>query len=257
MSEAWTEADTTCADQASQEVTGGVAPYWHSYAYDKTGNRTSETLHDLTGDSAKDTKRVYTYPVAGTAQSHTLTEVNEAGPHGTSRTSYAYDANGNTTERLIQGDRQKLTWDPEGHLSKIAQPVEGKPDDITEYLYDAEGNRLIERGPDRTTLTVGNTELVLPKNGSQPTATRYLDLGNGSQAVQTDNGKISFCAAPLLEDAHGVVRQGRSHRLLPGREHAPGEAADDDLLQRIPFGVGVDDIKFFLGTAGQLLSSSR
>ncbi|MCX4468532.1 polymorphic toxin-type HINT domain-containing protein [Streptomyces albidoflavus] len=198
LSEAWTEADTTCADQASQEVTGGVAPYWHSYAYDKTGNRTSETLHDLTGDSAKDTKRVYTYPVAGTAQPHTLTEVNEAGPHGTSRTSYAYDANGNTTERLIQGDRQKLTWDPEGHLSKIAQPVEGKPDDITEYLYDAEGNRLIERGPDRTTLTVGNTELVLPKNGSQPTATRYLDLGNGSQAVQTDNGKISFTIADHL-----------------------------------------------------------
>ncbi|MBK3388069.1 sugar-binding protein [Streptomyces sp. DEF1AK] len=198
LNTAWTESDANCSDEPSADTVGGVAPYWHSYTYDKTGNRTSETLHDLSGDAAKNTKRTYTYPQAGTSQPHTLNEVAQAGPSGTAKTSYAYDASGNTTERLISGDRQKLSWDPEGRLSKVTQPVEGKPDDVTEYIYDADGNRLVERGPDRTTLSLGNTELVLPKDATKPTATRYIDLGSGSQAVQTDNGKISITIADHL-----------------------------------------------------------
>ncbi|MCX5535759.1 polymorphic toxin-type HINT domain-containing protein [Streptomyces sp. NBC_00006] len=198
LSEAWAEGDTTCAAAPAASATGGAAPYWTSYTYDKVGNRKTETEHDLTGDAAKDTKKTYTYPAAGAAQPHTLTEVTQAGPSGTSKSSYSYDATGNTATRVIGGDTQKLDWDAEGHLAKVTQPVEGKADEVTEYLYDADGNRLIARGPASTTLYLDQGELVLPKGATKAKATRYIDLGSGSQAVQSDDGGISITVADHL-----------------------------------------------------------
>ncbi|WP_328884635.1 polymorphic toxin-type HINT domain-containing protein [Streptomyces sp. NBC_00299] len=189
--EAWTEGDTACSATPAQSAVGGVAPYWHSYTYDKTGNRKTETLHSAGGD----TTRSYVHPPAGGDQPHTLTEVNESGPSGTSKTSYLYDKAGNTTDRVIRGTTQKLVWNAEGHVTKVTQPVEGKPDEITEYVYDTHGNRLIARGPNETTLYVGNTEVVLPKGATTTKATRYIGLGSGSQAVQSDDGSITITVA--------------------------------------------------------------
>ncbi|MFC0599262.1 RHS repeat domain-containing protein [Streptomyces palmae] len=206
LTEAWAEGDTNCAESPSADVVGGVAPYWHSYTYDQVGNRKTETLHDLTGDTAKDTKRTYTYPAAGTSQPHTLSEVTQSGPSGTSKTSYDYDEVGNTTDRMINGDTQKLEWDAEGHLAKVTQPVEGKADEVTEYLYDADGNRLIARGPNETTLYLGQGELVLPNGATKAKATRYIDLGSGSQAVQSDDGTISITIADHLGTGQLAVK---------------------------------------------------
>ncbi|MFE1437342.1 polymorphic toxin-type HINT domain-containing protein [Streptomyces sp. NPDC058739] len=191
MTEAWTEGDSACSATPASGAVGGVAPYWHSYTYDKTGNRSTETLHNATGD----TTRSYVYPPAGGPQPHTLTEVNEAGPNGTSKTSYLYDKTGNTTDRVIRGTTQKLAWDAESHVTKVTQPVEGKPDEVTDYVYDTDGNRLIARGPNETTLYVGNTEIVLPKGATTVKATRYIDLGGGNQAVQSDDGTITMTVA--------------------------------------------------------------
>ncbi|MGM0354697.1 polymorphic toxin-type HINT domain-containing protein [Streptomyces sp. ECR3] len=198
LTEAWTEADTACETTASANAVGGVAPYWQSYTYDKVGNRRTESLHDVAGDAGKDIQRTYTYPSAGAAQPHTLTEVNQTGPGGTAKTSYAYDATGNTVGRTLSGDTQKLEWDPEGHLAKVTQPVANKPDEVTSYIYDADGNRLIARGPNETTVYLGGTELVLAKGATAPKATRYIDLGGGSQAVQSDDGKVSITVADHL-----------------------------------------------------------
>ncbi|MFE7974337.1 RHS repeat-associated core domain-containing protein [Streptomyces shenzhenensis] len=198
LTEAWTEANPTCQPVASASAVGGVAPYWNSYTYDKTGNRKTETLHDVTGNTSKDVQRTYTYPATGAARPHSLTEVNQTGPSGTARTSYTYDSAGNTTGRTISGDTQRLDWDAEGHLAKVTQPVPDKPDEVTEYIYDADGNRLIARGPNETTVYLGNTELVLAKGATTPKATRYIDLDSGSQAVQSDDGKISITVADHL-----------------------------------------------------------
>ncbi|WP_274562789.1 polymorphic toxin-type HINT domain-containing protein [Streptomyces spiramyceticus] len=195
MTEAWTEADTTCSTGPSGSATGGVAPYWHSYTYDKTGNRQTETLHDTAGDNTKDTKRDYTYPAPGAPQAHTLGEVNQVGPSGTVKTAYTYDEAGNTRTRMVDGDTQTLDWDTEGHLAKVTKPVEGGTTEVTEYLYDADGNRLIARTNDETTLYLGHTELVLPKGATKAKATRYIDLGNGHQAVQADDGSTTFTIA--------------------------------------------------------------
>ncbi|MFR9758227.1 hypothetical protein [Streptomyces sp. TR06-5] len=177
-----------------------MAPYWHSYTYDKAGNRLTETLHDTTGDPTQDTDRTYAYPEPGQPQPHTLTSVTNEGPAGTSQDTYGYDASGNTTTRRVAGDTQQLTWDAEGHLAEVVKTAEGGEDKVTEYVYDAEGNRLIARTPTETTLYLGHTEVVLPNGSDTPKATRYVPLGGGHQAVLSDDGSWSITIA----DHHGT-----------------------------------------------------
>ncbi|MFF7839937.1 polymorphic toxin-type HINT domain-containing protein [Streptomyces ossamyceticus] len=200
MTEAWTQSATGCATAPSAGVLGGPAPYWHSYTYDKVGNRQHETIHDTTGDTAKDTKRAYDYPDPGTAQPHTLRSVVTTDATGTAKDSYGYDETGNTETRTLNGDTQTLTWDAEGHLAKVTEPVEGGSSKVTEYLYDAEGNRLVGRTPTETTLYLGSTEITLAKGSTTAKATRYFDLGGGHQGVQKDDGSVSI----TLADHHGT-----------------------------------------------------
>lgn len=194
LTEAWTQDDKTCAEAPAAGKTGGPAPYWHSYTYDKVGNRLTEKLHDVSGDT--DTERAYNYPKPGEAQPHTLTSVTTKQPNGTTtRESYGYDPTGNTTARPLRGNTQTLTWDAEGHLAKVSEPAEGSKDKVTEYVYDTAGNRLIGRTPTETTLYLGHTEVTIPKGATKAKATRYTPLGGGHQAVKDDNGTITFTTA--------------------------------------------------------------
>ncbi|MDT0347784.1 polymorphic toxin-type HINT domain-containing protein, partial [Streptomyces litchfieldiae] len=170
---------------------GGPAPYWHSYTYDAVGNRLTETLHE------QDTERTYDYPDPGSPQPHTLTSVVEDAPGIRSLEEYTYDATGNTTTRQTGGDTQELTWDAEGHLAS----VEEANGEVTEYLYDADGQRLIGRTPTETTLYLGgHTEVTLPTGATSPTATRYIDLGGGHTAIIADDESVSITMA----DHHGT-----------------------------------------------------
>ncbi|MFJ3249073.1 RHS repeat-associated core domain-containing protein [Streptomyces sp. NPDC086782] len=198
LTEAWTQSTTGCATAPSGSILGGPAPYWQSYTYDLVGNRTKETLHDSTGNAAKDTTRAYDYPGVDKDQPHTLTSVTTTGPTGTAEDTFGYDETGNTTTRNLTGTTQALAWDVEGHLAKVTEPG-GK---VTEYLYDADGNRLIGRTPTETTLYLGTTEITLAKGSTTPKATRYFDLGGGHQAIQTDDGKVSI----TLADHHGTAQ---------------------------------------------------
>ena len=82
-----------------QDPLGGPAPYWTSYSYDATGNRTSETQHGV-GAVAADTTRTYDYPDPGRA-STSLGSVTQTGAAGNRTDTYGYDADGNTTTRAI------------------------------------------------------------------------------------------------------------------------------------------------------------
>ncbi|MEV6379839.1 polymorphic toxin-type HINT domain-containing protein [Streptomyces sp. NPDC051773] len=221
LTEAWTQPTTTCATAPSAGVLGGPAPYWHSYSYDKVGNRQNETIHDTTGDTAKDTKRAYDYPDPGTARPHTLTSVVTTDATGSAEDSYGYDETGNTETRTLNGDTQTLAWDAEGHLAKVTEPVEGGGSEVTEYLYDTGGNRLIGRTPTETTLYLGATEITLAKGSTTAKATRYFDLGGGHQGVQKDDGSVSI----TLADHHGTSQLAV-------------DAATQQLTQRraLPFG---------------------
>ncbi|MGW2843742.1 RHS repeat-associated core domain-containing protein [Streptomyces sp. NPDC001274] len=191
VTEAWTQPVTTCATEPSGGLIGGTAPYWQSFTYDKSGNRATEIQHDPTGDTAKDTKRTYTYPEPGQPQAHALSSVTTTAPSGTTTGSYAYDASGNTTAR----PGQKLSWDAENHLSEVTE--NGK---TTSYVYDAAGNRLISRTSTEATLYLGNTEITVPTGADKAKATRYIDLGGGQTAVIADDGTVSFTIA----DHHGT-----------------------------------------------------
>ncbi|WP_248001717.1 polymorphic toxin-type HINT domain-containing protein [Streptomyces sp. RPA4-5] len=222
LTEAWTQDEKTCAAAPAGNLIAGPAPYWQSYGYDAAGNRTTLTQHDPTGDSAKDAKSTYGYPKPGTPQPHALTTVDTTGPTGTSTSAYSYDNTGNTTTRTLTGDKQTLTWDVEGHLTKVTEPADDKGTKTTSYVYDADGNRLITRTGDRTTLTLGgHTELTLDKGADKPKATRYIPLGSGNQAVLADDGTYTITLADRLGTGQLAIN-----------------AADQTLTQRrqLPFG---------------------
>ncbi|WP_435228414.1 polymorphic toxin-type HINT domain-containing protein [Streptomyces sp. Tue6028] len=200
LTEAWAQQTTTCADTPSASVLGGPAPYWQSYTYKTDGSRAAETLHDPTGATAKDINRTYSYPTPGAARPHGLIAVDTTGPTGIATESYEYDDAGNTHTRTIGGDKQTLDWDTEGHLTKVTADDGNGGTKTASYLYDADGNRLISRSDTETTLYLGATQLTLAKGASTAKATRYYDLGDGTQAIRTDDNKLSF----LIGDHHGT-----------------------------------------------------
>ncbi|MBY8854689.1 hypothetical protein K7G98_43120, partial [Saccharothrix sp. MB29] len=55
MNEAWTPASGDCTAPRSTAALGGAAPYWHSWTFDKTGNRLTETRHAAAGDTTRTT----------------------------------------------------------------------------------------------------------------------------------------------------------------------------------------------------------
>jgi RHS repeat-associated protein len=187
LTEAWTQAAEGCAADASAAPVGGPQPYHHSYTYDLVGNRLTETRHE------QDTTRTYGY---SQTQPHTVTSVTEETPGTTSLNRYAYDAAGNTVSRETGGDKQTLTWTPEGRVAE----VENADGTTVRYLYGADGSRLISKTAAGTTLYLGHTEITVPAGSDTAEATRYIGLGGGHQAVITEDGTTTF----TLADHHGT-----------------------------------------------------
>ncbi|MEV1118192.1 RHS repeat-associated core domain-containing protein [Actinosynnema sp. NPDC049800] len=180
LTDAWT-APWSCDEEPSA---GGPAPYWHSYTYDKIGNRLTEVLHGADGD----TTRTYEYPRPGSKQ---LAAVRTAKPGAAEEVrSFEYDVEGNTTAR----GAQELSYDAEGHVTSV---VEGEK--TTSFEYDADGDRLIRRDPEGTTLYIGTTELHVDKAGLL-TATRYYEHNEDTIAVRTPES-LTWLSA----DHHGTA----------------------------------------------------
>ncbi|MFI2652417.1 RHS repeat-associated core domain-containing protein [Micromonospora fulviviridis] len=176
LTEAWTTTAPTCQSTPSQAIIGGADSYWHSYTYDKTGNRTTDTRHTADGDAT----RTYAYSNPGAARPHALNGVttNDGGP----ASNFTYDNGGYLKTRTATGKPdQELSYDAEGHL---AQLVNGA--DTHTYIYDAAGNRLIADNPGTDkTLYLGDTEYHLNHTTGQVAGTRYYP-----NAVRTPDGLI-------------------------------------------------------------------
>ena len=188
MTDAFTNSTLSCG---GAPTTAGPDPYWQSFGYDLTGNRTTKVDHSSTGGA--DTTSTYHYPAAGASQPHTLTSVDVAGPGGNSTTTFGYDTTGNTTSRSVPS--QTLTWDLEGHLATVVAGAQ-----TTSYVYDAEGDRLITHNPD------GSATAYLPgydinKSGAGAiTATRYYTAAGAVVASRSTGGGLTWLAA----DHHGT-----------------------------------------------------
>jgi RHS repeat-associated protein len=190
LSESWTPTNG-CDATPDKTMLGGPAPYWSSYTYDSTGNRTKEIQHGV-GAVTTDTTRTYAYPDPGKGQ-HQLTSVTQTGAAGNRTDSFGYDASGNTTSRAIGNAGQSLAWDVEGHLATTTDSA-----GTTGYAYDADGNRLLRRDPTSTTLYLPNMELRLDKTTGKVNGTRYYTHNGALVAMRTSTG-VEF----LASDPHG------------------------------------------------------
>ncbi|WP_234329535.1 MULTISPECIES: RHS repeat domain-containing protein [unclassified Streptomyces] len=191
LTEAWTPSSNDCATARSASALGGPAPYWTSWTFKTGGLRDTQTDHNATGD----TTTAYGYPAVnanGTGQPHTLTSVTVNG--GNPKT-YTYDEQGNTTKRYSPtGTAQSLAWDIEGELTRLTEGTK-----TTDYLYDANGELLIRRGPDKTVLYLAGQELHYDTAANKFTAQRYYAAGDAT-VVRTETG-LSW----MVDDHHGTA----------------------------------------------------
>jgi RHS repeat-associated protein len=190
MTDAWTPSSGDCGATKSTTALGGAAPYWHSWEFDKTGNRRTETQHSAAGDTTRTTG----YPPLGDPQPHTATSVLTVGPNGQAEDTFVYDATGRTTSRVIGGDTQTIDYDAEGRVSRIVNR-DGMPDQTeSTYLYDADGQRLISRELSATTLYVFGQEIRLENGTTTPSWTRWYSHGGQTVAVRNSVTGLKWLA---------------------------------------------------------------
>ncbi|HEX6682771.1 MAG TPA: RHS repeat-associated core domain-containing protein [Candidatus Limnocylindrales bacterium] len=187
LTAAWTPDSNSCTAAPSVAGLGGAAPYWLSWTYDPTGNRTSQTAHKAGGDQVT----TYAHPAPGQPRPHSLTSTGGA-VSGT----YSYDAAGNTTSRPAPSGQQALTWDAEGHLAAVAGGSA-----TSSYLYDAGGARLITRDSGGTTLHLPlGMELHAGAGGGPVTATRVYTHAGTTVATRGTGSGLSW----LFNDHQGT-----------------------------------------------------
>ncbi|WP_433530635.1 RHS repeat domain-containing protein [Micromonospora sp. CA-263727] len=179
LTTAWTgDTPSAAACEQTPRRGGSIDPYWRSWEFEAVGNRTKQTDHNPAGN----TVWTYAHPAAGATRPHALTSVTATGPLAATPTrAFSYDNAGNTITRHTEaGAVQQLEWNAEGRLDTLTEGT-----DETTYVYDTEGNRLISRAPDKTTLYLGATELTLTTGSNQPDGTRYYTAGGRTIAVRT------------------------------------------------------------------------
>jgi RHS repeat-associated protein len=195
------------AAPAAGSVATGTTAYRQAFTHDWLGNRATLTEQD----SADPTKNItYTYgygkTVAGSgatsykSQPHTMTWISStlAGKDS----AYTYDATGNTSTRDLYNTTQTLTWSPENKLDSLT-------DDGTKttYVYDADGNRLLENSPSGSTLYLGEAELTTDASGTITRASRSYGQSGAPTVVRTaTNGSLTgHKISTLLPDHLGTA----------------------------------------------------
>ncbi|WP_438290798.1 RHS repeat-associated core domain-containing protein [Streptomyces sp. HUAS TT7] len=212
LTEAWTDKGGTSTEPAPKAAgiggctntkpsaanLGGPNPYWQSYGYDLTGNRTSEVDHDVTGNTDKDATHTETYPVSGQPHPHAVQSMTTGSKAaGTSTDTFAYDASGNTTAHTTGAGTQNFTWTDEGKLDTITKTQQDKG---TDFVYDADGNQLLRHDPTTATLYLPGTEVVLDKAANTTSATRYYTAPGGLTVARSTGGHLTY----LASDPHGT-----------------------------------------------------
>ncbi|TVZ83701.1 RHS repeat domain-containing protein [Streptomyces sp. BK340] len=196
--------DTTSPDSAlsaglanaapdATTVSTGATAYRQSFTFDWLGNRATMTDYD-TADASKNVSYIYRYgktvAANGTTpsylkQPHTVTSITSS-PSGKG-SQYTYDDSGNTLVRDLANTTQNLVWTPDNRLDSITD--DGKK---TTYVYDADGNRLLEKSSSGSTLYLGETELTTDASGTIVRASRaYQQAGAPTVVRSTVNGSTT------------------------------------------------------------------
>ncbi|WUO26534.1 polymorphic toxin-type HINT domain-containing protein [Streptomyces sp. NBC_00287] len=230
----------------STTVSTGATAYRQSFTYDWIGNRATMTEPD-TADATKNVTFTYGHgkTVAGNVtQPHTMTSIKST-PSGKD-SSYTYDATGNTTDRDLHNTTQDLVWSPENKLDSIT--AAGTK---TTYVYDANGNRILEKSATGSTLYLGETELTTNTTGTITKASRtYAQPGAPAVTRTTTNGsttghKLSVLLADHLGTANTTVElasgQPVTRRAFKPFGELRGAKPTSWPNKRSYLGVGIDD----------------
>ncbi|MFB7239321.1 polymorphic toxin-type HINT domain-containing protein [Streptomyces sp. NPDC056269] len=223
-------------------VATGTTAYRQSFTFDWLGNRATMTDHDPAGITANDIKYTYTYSAT---QPHTL--LSSASTTTGKSSSYTYNPTGTTRTRDLPGTTpdQTLEWTSEHRLeSNTAGSVK------TTYVYDAQGNRILENSPSGSTLYLGETELTT--NGTTITrASRSYSHAGAPTVVRTttNSATTGHTLAVLIADHLGTAQtsvaiakdQPVTRRTFKpyGELRGPKPASWPD--KRTYLGVGIDD----------------
>lgn len=143
----------------------GPAPYWQSYTYDRTGNRTTRTDHATPGGLTATSTTTETYD--GLATQHAL----HTATTGPTTATYTYDNDGRptttstATNNTTDPDKtQRFTWTPSGRLASLTTGPTEQPTHDTTYGYDPDGNLAARTTDGTTTLYLGTDTITLTNN---------------------------------------------------------------------------------------------
>ena len=183
----------------SQSAIGGPAPYWQTYGYDPLGDRISQTQHQPGGDVTQ----TLSYPGNGTSpasQPNQVSSVTASGPGGTSSTAtYSYDLAGDTKGRS-GSSALSFGYDQRGHTSSVTSGG-----GTSGYLYDADGNLLVQRDPGSTTLYLDGGAEELTLAGGTVTGQRFYAEPDGTTIVRSSGGPLSYELANRQHTAQETV----------------------------------------------------
>jgi RHS repeat-associated protein len=181
-----------CGATPSTSTVGGADPYWQTYTYDGSNNRTSLVSHGLAG--VADTTSGYTYPAAATPKAHTLSGVSTTGPGAATANSYTYLGGGQLSDMTVGGRSTDFTYTSDGSVQSATIHATGG-DQATTYLYDADGNEILRDTPTGKTLYLGHTDINTNATGSAITSvTRYYSVEDTVVASRNNPGTLSWLA---------------------------------------------------------------
>jgi len=132
------------------------------------------------------------------SQPNTLTSTTTTGG-STGSTSYVYDSAGNTTTRNTSTGNQTLVWNNAEQLTSVSNSTTGNS---TGYIYDADGNLLLQIDPSTTTLYLGSEQITLNDSAGTATGVRYYSAPGGATIVRTGTG--TNYGFELAADQHGT-----------------------------------------------------
>ena len=206
LAAAWTATDgcavtpTATAHATVGDALSAAGAYWESFGYDSAGDRKSESQYTQAAGGVSTTTYAYNGNAsANVSQPTTLTALSTTGAVPASA-NYAYYANGEQKTRATPSGTQTLNWNNAGELTSVATGATTNAG----YVYDADGNLLLQSDPAAGTKTLYLPGEQITDNGAASPAAgvRFYPLPGGATAVRT--GLSNSYHFEVAADQHGT-----------------------------------------------------
>ncbi|MEG3629718.1 RHS repeat-associated core domain-containing protein [Streptomyces poriticola] len=197
LARAWTTQDTDgCAGAATPDLGSALDPYDTAYTYDELGNL--QAVRDTT--DAGTAVRDYTYP--GYSADESAYTPGQPRPHAVTKAGadvFGYNDAGQMTSRTVDGITSALEWNAQNRVTGVTGGGPGG-DEVSSYVYDAQGNVLLRTSPDEAVLYLDGHELHRTEAGGVRAA-RFYSAAGTAVAMRVADGSAEGELTWLLTDA--------------------------------------------------------